>query len=386
MANLYDCIAQIALNKNENSAFYWSDMIPSSETYTKTVYTYSLISTNTFDTVNTYDFSTSNYQGLLVYLNNNLLTMGTDYTVGTATVTLTGTLAIGDTIELREYNSTYGNFVPNTPSKMGLYPKYRPQIFVDTSYTTPTTVIQGHDGSITVAFGDFRDQLLLEFETRIYNNIKTDGLVPISLEDVMPGQFRDTDYSLDEINQTLLPMFIDWIGWNKLEYTNQYYDSQNSFTYNYKGSSNALTREPLLGNWRANYLYFYDTITPHLTPWEMLGLSEKPSWWEMEYGPAGFQPQGAKPRNRVGHRAARSLPPRLHAVIKQLATRLLDQLHHPFLNAHLGQIAIIGLGDHINDGIADADNLIGFHWVLSSNWHKSRIRQAPHLGLRATQV
>ena len=285
---LDDCIAQIALNKNENSAFYWSDMIPSSETYTKTVYTYSLISTNTFDTVNTYDFSTSNYQGLLVYLNNNLLTMGTDYTVGTATVTLTGTLAIGDTIELREYNSTYGNFVPNTPSKMGLYPKYRPQIFVDTSYTTPTTVIQGHDGSITVAFGDFRDQLLLEFETRIYNNIKTDGLVPISLEDVMPGQFRDTDYSLDEINQTLLPMFIDWIGWNKLEYTNQYYDSQNSFTYNYKGSSNALTREPLLGNWRANYLYFYDTITPHLTPWEMLGLSEKPSWWEMEYGPAPY--------------------------------------------------------------------------------------------------
>ena len=285
---LDDCIAGIALNKNENSAFYWSDMIPSNSTYTETIYTYSLISTSTFDTVNTYDFTQSSYQGILVYKNGTLLTKDYDYTVGTATVTLTVEPAIGDTITLNEYTNTYGNFVPNTPSKMGLYPKYRPQIFVDTSYTKPTTVIQGHDGSITVAFGDFRDQLLLEFETRIFNNIKTDNLVPIQLEDVMPGQFRTTEYTLDEINQALLPQFIDWIGWNKLDYTDQFYDATNSFTYNWKGSTNVLDGSALQGNWRANYLYFYDTITPHLTPWEMLGFSEMPTWWTTQYGAAPY--------------------------------------------------------------------------------------------------
>ena len=31
---------------------------------------------------------------------------------------------------------------------------------------------QGHDGSIFKAYGDYRDDLILELEKRIYNNIK----------------------------------------------------------------------------------------------------------------------------------------------------------------------------------------------------------------------
>ena len=46
---------------------------------------------------------------------------------------------------------------PPTPSKLGLYPLYEPQIIVDTTYSTSTKVIQGHDGSKTVAYDDFRD-------------------------------------------------------------------------------------------------------------------------------------------------------------------------------------------------------------------------------------
>ena len=39
-------------------------------------------------------------------------------------------------------------------------------LFLDNTYQTPTEVIRGHDGSITPAFGDYRDNFLLELELR----------------------------------------------------------------------------------------------------------------------------------------------------------------------------------------------------------------------------
>ena len=42
------------------------------------------------------------------------------------------------------------------------------------------------------------------------------------------------------------------------------------------------------GYWRGIYKYFYDTDSPHIRPWEILGHSEKPSDWETLYGPAPY--------------------------------------------------------------------------------------------------
>jgi hypothetical protein len=190
---------------------------------------------------------------------------------------------------IREYVTTAGNFVPNTPTKLGLYPKYVPQQFVDINYVEPTVVIQGHDGSITVAFNDIRDQILLEFERRIYNNLKTDdNPVPLTAADVIPGFFRTTNYTQTEVNDILNESFLTWVGWNKLDYTSQTYNPDNSFTYNYSNAGNKINSEPLQGAWRGIYQYFYDTTSPNLTPWEMLGLSEQPTWWEDRYGPAPY--------------------------------------------------------------------------------------------------
>jgi hypothetical protein len=215
-----------------------------------------------------YDFTSSNFQGLLIYLNGNILTFGYEYTVGvdSPTVTITVPLAVGDTIAIREYSATYGSYIPNTPTKMGMYPAYLPQIFVDQTSVTDTLVIQGHDGSITRAFGDFRDQVLLEFETRIFNNLKIKSPIPIDLADVLPGQFRTTDYNLGEINQILSTSFLSWIGWNKLDYTTQRYLANNQFTWNYSQSADRLTGDVLPGNWRGIYNYFYDTISHSPTP------------------------------------------------------------------------------------------------------------------------
>jgi hypothetical protein len=283
-------LQEISLGRSNLSPFYWSDMIPSGETYTETTYTYSFTSDSTFDLTQIYSFTDSNYQSVLVYLNGNILTRGYDYIVSadSPTMTITATLAIGDVVKIREYNTTYGSYVPNTPTKIGLFPSFKPEMYVSDTYVNPTEVIQGHDGSITVAFGDFRDQVLLEFETRIFNNLKIVSEIPLTLDDVMPGQFRTTEYSLTEVNSILSEDFLTWVGWNKLDYGTQLYVQTNPFTYNYSQSGNKLDQQPLLGNWRGNYLYFYDTITPNTTPWEMLGFSQQPYWWEAEYGPAPY--------------------------------------------------------------------------------------------------
>jgi hypothetical protein len=196
---------------------------------------------------------------------------------------------VGDVVTINEYADTAGNFVPNTPTKLGLYPKYEPRIFYDTNYVNPTLVIQGHDGSITTAFGDIRDQVLLEFEQRIFSNLKNDGNPPpLVAEDVIPGYFRTTDYSQAEVNQILGESFLTWVGANKLDYTSQTYIADNEFTYNYSQAGNRLDQQPLLGAWRGIYRYFYDTLSPNTTPWEMLGFSEQPEWWTDRYGPTPY--------------------------------------------------------------------------------------------------
>jgi hypothetical protein len=137
-----------------------------------------------------------------------------------------------------------------------------------------------------VAFEDFRDELLLEFEKRIYNTLKVDGNpIPLVATDVIPGQFRSTDYSIEEINEILASDFFSWVGWNKLDFRTQNYISSNKFTYNYSQSGNKLNNTSLdIGAWRGIYNYFYDTIYPNTRPWEMLGFSVEPSWWQSQYG------------------------------------------------------------------------------------------------------
>jgi hypothetical protein len=286
-------IDELANGKTENNSFFWSDMMPSGTVFTENRTVFTPISVSIFDTLRVYDFKSSNYQGLLVYVNNQLLTRNTDYEVATdgPRLTITKPLATGDVVVIREYANTAGSYIPNTPTKLGLYPAYQPIKFVDNTTPNNPTVIRGHDGSITVAFGDFRDDLLLEFEKRIYNNLKLDGNpVPLTVADVVPGQFRSTDYSLNEINTILSKDFLSWVAQNNLDYKTQTYFSNNEFTFNYSRSGSRLDNNRALpvGGWRGLYTYFYDTINPNTRPWEMLGFSEEPTWWQNYYGPAPY--------------------------------------------------------------------------------------------------
>ena len=84
---------------------------------------------NTFSNFEMYapNYTSSNYKSVLVYVNGTLLTYGRDYTVAPNAPRLTVLipLAVGDQIVINEYAATYGNFVPNTPTKMEGKPSSR---------------------------------------------------------------------------------------------------------------------------------------------------------------------------------------------------------------------------------------------------------------------
>lgn len=307
---LDDALDQITLNKSENQSFFWSDMLPGKAAYKINTYTFAnSLDVSVYPLTKIYDFNKANYSGILVYLErieNNVtktiqLVKDTDYIVSDTTPSLTITLDLlpNDKIIIKEYNQTYGSYVPNTPTKLGLYPKFIPQVILDQNYTVPTYFICGHDGSFTKLYGDydpntdtlidFRDQVLLEFEKRIYNNLKLSTVLPIQEFEIIPGFFRTIDYPYNDWLTIYSESFLDWIGKNRLDYKTQLYQSNDKFTYNYYQSGNKLNNQPIdQGYWRGIYLYFYDTSTPNETPWQMLGYKNQPIWWENRYGPKPY--------------------------------------------------------------------------------------------------
>jgi hypothetical protein len=222
-----------------------------------------------------YDYNEANYNGVLVYLTrttNNIRTVRQlvkeqDYTISPTAPSLTVTLDLlpGDQITVKEFNQTYGSYVPNTPTKMGLYPSFVPEVILDSNYTIPTYFIRGHDGSYNQLYGDyvdgnlndFRDQVLLEFESRIYNNLKLSDIIPIRDYDVIPGFFRNTGYSYDEVLSIYSQSFLNWVGQNRVEFKPQTgYSSTDQFSYNYGQSGNKIDRSQILqGYWRGRYQY-----------------------------------------------------------------------------------------------------------------------------------
>jgi len=288
-----DTILQsINLVKNNSFPWYYSDMVPQGGSYS--TITYNILNANQtqYEINSLFDNTVLSNRAVLVYLNNVQLTVNIDYTFSqvTPSINITKALTVGDVLTIRDYSNTDGNYIPETPSKLGLYPTFVPSIYVDNTYLKPTTVILGHDGSKTPAFGDFRDQYLLELERRIYNNIKTDySTNEIDRYDIIPGRFRKTDYSLSEFTQLLTQNFLQWSGANRVDYsTNSWYNANNPWAWNYAYSPDTIDGSKLQGYWRAVYQYFYDTDTPNISPWEMLGFGSAPSWWITRYGPAPY--------------------------------------------------------------------------------------------------
>jgi hypothetical protein len=285
------------INKDKPKTFpyYFSDMVPYGS-FVQTVLTVVDYRIKSYPLTKVFSLDKLSNQAVGVYLNGfdtgTQLLHGRDYTFdqqGFVVLTDAVLLQNNNTITIREYDDTDGSFVPETPSKLGIWPKYEPRIYLDTSLVTPVMMIQGHDGSQVAAYNDYRDAILLELEKRIYNNIKVTYNTSIyDIADTIPSYNRTNAYSSNEFNNVLAPSFYKWATLVDKDFTKPLnYDLNNSFTYNYAGHS-APNGTTVPGYWRGVYRWLLDTDRPHICPWEMLGFTEQPTWWIGVYGPAPY--------------------------------------------------------------------------------------------------
>jgi len=290
----------VNLTRDGNYPYSDSDMLPYGANVITRNYTVSNIRNNEYSLPNgEFSLDKLNSRGVIVYHTSvstgeiTQLLYKKDYTFDPylPIVILNIVLTKGDTITVKDYASTVGCFVPFTPTKLGLYPKFEPRMYLDDTYANgPQMVIEGHDGSITLAYGDFRDDILLEFEKRVYNNIKVDYNPDlIDINSVLPGVFRKSNYGYADVMGILEKEFLKWAGFYGFDYeTNETIDVDNSKTYNYSTAKNFTINRRIPGNWRGIYRYFFDTDRPHTHPWEMLGFPVQPMWWQEVYGPAPY--------------------------------------------------------------------------------------------------
>ena len=296
--NLNRVLELINENKTDSMPFANTDMVGFGNDRIVTSYTVVDSEVVNYPISQRHNLNELSKRSVYVYLNNVQLVHGLDYEFTDVSdssnqhgVEIKTDLSVNDVIKVVEYDSTDSSFVPDTPAKLGLAPVYQPIKFKDDTYQTDDglglDVIKGHDGSITLAYGDYRDNLLLEFEKRIYNNIKTKYNPDVL--NINYGFFRDNEYTNKEILDVFARDFFSWTGTNAIDYTtNDTYDASNDFTWNFAQYKNSIDNTSLPGHWRGIYTQWFDTDTPHTTPWEMLGFSIKPDWWETRYGPAPY--------------------------------------------------------------------------------------------------
>lgn len=276
------------------SNFYRSDMVPYGNIKTIRTIKITVPSVTSYPIGIDFDLDNLSFKSVLIYKNNLQQIYEVNYRFNAIdnNVEFITSLSTNDIIEIHIYNDTLGNFVPPTATKLGLWPKYVPGIISDDRYASGSkTMIQCHDGSLIKAFGDYRDNVILELEKRIFNNIKVEyGKNPAFGENLTesPSVYKIED-TLEQYNSILEKEFHLWITKYNVDYKeNTSYDKNNWKTYNFINSKNNYNSGLVRGNWRSIYKFFYDTDRPHTHPWEMLGFSVEPLWWKDIYGSAPY--------------------------------------------------------------------------------------------------
>lgn len=367
-------LQELNKDKSKTQPFYFSDMLAYSAS-TRNEFRVIDKNINFYPLTTAFNLKDLSEKSVYVYLNGIQLIHSRDYIFNDdGFIDITVEKNNGDIIEVFEYLSTDGSFIPPTPSKLGMYPTWYPHITLDDTSATKETVytagpfkiyaemesgsnknkagwfypvftsknsalefsqtnsgtgeieevwfkglntkfympvglssyatsdtyeydvypngtpfIVGHDGSQVLCYQDYRDNLILDLEKRIYNNIKID----YDSNDIDVYNFIGNDfigYSVPQKiqNNLLLRDFTQWQTFVQLDYSsNSLYDLNNPFTFNYS-TSNTVNGSTSPGFWRKIYFNIFNTDKPHSHPWHLLGFNNKPTWWEEVYGPAPY--------------------------------------------------------------------------------------------------
>jgi len=118
-------------DKKENFPFYLSDMVPIGG---KIVNSDIVIDSDQmyWNLSKPFQLNELSYNAVGVYKNQKQLLYGLDYDFSEdGFVKIFGNKNVDDTIEIIEYDSTVGCFVPPSPTKLGLYPKFQPDLKIN---------------------------------------------------------------------------------------------------------------------------------------------------------------------------------------------------------------------------------------------------------------
>jgi hypothetical protein len=183
-------------------------------------------------------------------------------------------------IVLRNYIIVEEAYIPPSATKLGIAPVYVPEIVTDNEYSNPVQFIVGHDGSKTPVWGNRLDDILLDFEKRVFNKIENFGNTTITHMDYLSYWDADWDYSFGEKNYTLYPFFKKWMLKNNInDMFNSNFDLNDWKTWNYKSINDTSP-----GNWRGMFEYVYGTDQLFVEPWKILKQSQKPENFDVTYG------------------------------------------------------------------------------------------------------
>tara|TARA_B100001057_G_scaffold91069_1_gene87382 strand:+ start:16921 stop:25755 length:8835 start_codon:yes stop_codon:yes gene_type:complete len=232
--------------------------------------------------------SVVNDNELTVIQNGKVLKLDIDYTIGTGGNSIKWTVLpdVNDVVILRKYDSVKEAYIPPSSTFLNINPAFIPGIVVDRMYTTnppsaTTDFIQGHDGSITPMFGDRTDDILIMFETLIWNSLPN-AITDTNVDryNYGPYQQANTEWELYEKNYTMYPFFKKWMIRNNIDnLQNTAYDPNDWTTWNYR-TINADSP----GHWRGIYEYAYNTDRPLEEPWKTVGFSQEPNDFKNKHG------------------------------------------------------------------------------------------------------
>jgi hypothetical protein len=133
----------------------------------------------------------------------------------------------------------------------------------------------------------------LAFERMQYDSMpeiykQVDHVCGLDVRTIFSGKWRATSYSREDLLRLQAPAWNRWLTLNQVDaLRNTTFDVRDPFSWNYGACVDA-DQQPVPGNWRGIYFYYYDTDEPHISPWHMLGFSQKPDWWDAEYGVAPY--------------------------------------------------------------------------------------------------
>jgi hypothetical protein len=256
----------------------------------------------------------SRYRAKLVQYLTTMYTRGQIIDASSALTTALNYLKVTKTSSFAFFNNGMGGdnyYIPASGAYLGLTPLWKPEFIIQNSSTGGAAVmLRGHDGSLLPGFTkfatqnvslttqgvmvdgveeelDIRDTVMMAYEQLLFNScdasLQEQRRPAFDLKSVQPGKFRTTEYSVGEFNQVATPIFERWVARGQKDYTsNKIYDPNNTWTWNYKQLRDA-DGQSIPGYWRGIYRYYYDTDRPDTHPWEMLGYTSKPTWWDTYY-------------------------------------------------------------------------------------------------------